>query len=385
MICDEEGIRNAFRDKTQAFGTYTVHQQILRKLGGVKGDTVHLMKDHLFPIILRAFGTSNGVESISPRFNAEISTALMGRYDSHSESAYTTELVPLVGHCLFDATSRVVFGDLFPTDIFPDFEILDQQLTLLLSPIPFAARKAMRSRDRILRAIEVYLQQSWNGSSLEGASPMANDMFSLIRGANLPLSDEAGVLLSFMWGMHSNTINTTHWLFIYLLSDKPSFLRIRDEIDSTMGTKYGGDINNFLSSSSSTLRSGDFPLLDSAIKETLRLTIQMSALREAHKDTEVVYGDGKRAFIREGSLLFLNVGSIQNGGRPDEESCQFRLDRYLPNQKDGTAGKQPPFFAFGSGAHMVSIRFDLTELNELTRTGRSAREDPMRFTNSRSS
>ncbi|KAJ3486347.1 hypothetical protein NLI96_g4299 [Meripilus lineatus] len=181
-------------------------------------------------------------------------------------------------------------------------------------------------------------------------------MFSLIREAHLPVSDEAGILLGFMWGMHSNTINTTHWLFLYLLSDQPSFLRIRDEIDSKMGTMFGGDIRTFLASSASTLRSGDFPLLDSAIKETLRLTIQATTFREAHKDTEIVYGDGKRAFIQKGSWVAPNVGSVQNGGRPEDELSRFRLERYLPNQKDGNASQQPPFLAFGGGAHMCKGR-----------------------------
>lgn len=213
---------------------------------------------------------------------------------------------------------------------------------------------------------------------------MANDMFSLIREAHLPVSDEAGILLGFMWGMHSNTINTTHWLFLYLLSDQPSFLRIRDEIDSKMGTMFGGDIRTFLASSASTLRSGDFPLLDSAIKETLRLTIQATTFREAHKDTEIVYGDGKRAFIQKGSWVAPNVGSVQNGGRPEDELSRFRLERYLPNQKDGNASQQPPFLAFGGGAHMVSFISYSKTLKRLT-TYCSAREGSSLFTNSKCS
>lgn len=356
IICDEEGIKNAFRDRTRAFRTYAGHQQVLRAIGGVKGDAVHLMNDQLFPIIARSFTMSDGLASIAPRFN-EILTTVVAKQDADSGPSHLP-LNSFVGQCLFETTSRVVFGDKFPTSIYPDFETLDSQFALLTAPIPFLARKVVKSRDRIVRLLMVYIDGFWTGSSLEGASPMANEMFSLIREAGLPSSDEAGVLLSFMWGLHSNTINTTYWLFAYLLSDRASFKRIRDEIDSNMNTMFGGDINTFLASPPPDLGSVHFPLMDSAIKETLRLTILMSSLREAQKDTEIPYGDGKRAFICKGGLILLNVGAIQRRSCELEEGlAHFRIDRYVLDQTQAhnLASEQPSFFGFGGGAHMVSV------------------------------
>lgn len=148
VICDEEGIRSAFRDKAHAFGTYVIHQRILRGIGGVKRDAAHLMVDHLIPIVSSTFATNSGIDSFAPSFNAEIYAALLSKYDPRCGLAHTTELESFFGRCLFEATNKAVFGGAFPSGIYQDFEIIDQRSISLLSPIPlFAYTPIRRTRE----------------------------------------------------------------------------------------------------------------------------------------------------------------------------------------------------------------------------------------------
>lgn len=320
------------------------------------------MHDRLFPVISRAFSTADGVASLAPSFNKTI-YSLLSSLEQNISGSSDVHLLHFVGENFYSATSKVVFGSGFPTDTYSDYYTVDNHFVLLMSPIPFTGRAVKRARDRLVRAIEDYIQRSWKNSRLEGASAMATEMYQKIRGRRLSPSDEAGVILTVMWGLHSNVINTSYWLFAYVLADTPSFLRVREEIDSTLRTRFNGDINEFLSSSSA---SHNLPLLDSAIKETLRFVILMHSLREAQKDTTISFGEGQTAVIREGDLVLLYPGAASRTFRSGRELDRFCVDRYLPNEKtsnEGSSGIQPPFWGFGSGTRMV--RNQLVEPEEL--------------------
>ncbi len=349
FICDAQGINSLFRDKRKVFGTHTVHFQMLRAVGGVKRafDVVHLMDQRLFPIVGKAF-SREGVATIAPSFNRDILHRIDVVAERVRDSSEGTRvpLAAFVGENIYCAISNAVFGSLYPFQTYSDFDTLDEDLLLLLSPVPFMGRKALQAQERLVRAIGDYVARTWNDGHLHGASKMASEMVSVLKDTDYSERDMNASLLTFMWGMHSNTIRITFWALVFLLNDKMATSMINEEVDMVLRDHFKGDLGDLLAAPPSSLET-HFPLLDSAIKETLRLTVLLSALREADADTKVI-SDAGELWIRRGDLVMANLSAVHKDDRNFENAGQFRVDRFVDNEKTKSAA-----WGFGGGTHLV--------------------------------
>lgn len=360
VLCNDEGIKDTFYDKARAFSTYTGHRLALRVVGAVKDDVevVHLMNDRLFPIVARGFGSTSGMAYLTSISNDNLFSLLSDVEDDLGSSSQDKPLTSFLGRVLYKASSKTLFGDLFPIDSYTDFEIVDENFFLLISPLPFVARHVVQARTRLLKAIGTYIQVAWKDSHVEGAAPVVSEIVSAIKAADLTLTDEAGLFLNFVWGVRSNSVRSASWLFAHLLTNQDAFARVREEIDGILDSQFSGDLGALLNSHHSTLGSHNFPLLDSAIKETLRLAVLYGSLREARRDIEVEYGNGKKVHFGVGDLLLPNLGTLHHDSEAFEDAGTFRVDRYLSADKEG-----PVFWGFGGGTHVVCI-YILHPLNE---------------------
>ncbi|KAJ3478549.1 hypothetical protein NLI96_g9674 [Meripilus lineatus] len=350
VFCNEDGLRDVFRDKTRAFNVLTGHRLGLRLIGGIKEETqaVHLLDEHLNPLVARAFSTTSGLESIIPAFNEKLGKHIFDQVKELGSSTRDVPVVSFVSEALYSSASTAVFGDLFPIDTYHDFMLLDEHFSRLMFPLPFFTRRVLQARGRLLNSITSYVQSAWKNTHIEKGPPVASEIVATLKATDLSDLDQAGLILSFMWGMHANTIRVATWLFMHLLNHRDSFDRVRTEIDSTINSIYGGDLKSFLETPYSSLRHDEFPLLDSAIKETLRLAVLFGNIREAHKDVEVEYGDGKRAYIPKGELVLLNLGTYYRDEGVCRDGGDFRLDRFISGEG------APTFWPFGGGTHMVN-------------------------------
>lgn len=256
-------------------------------------------------------------------------------------------LMPLIGESLYGAISQATFGPHYPIETYPDFETCDSDLVLLLARIPMLGRKASRAQARILRAITDYIDEASSEGPTKGAPPMAMEMLSVLKDADLEKSDIAGTLLTIIWGMMSNTIHIPYWLMVFLLNDPSAATKIREEVDSELREHFGGDLKRLLAAPFTAV-DDHFPLIDSAIKETLRMAILLSALREAHADTEVISETGKIR-IRKGEMIMANVAAVHTDERYFENPETFRVDRFM-----GTERKKSSHWGFGGGTHLAS-------------------------------
>lgn len=254
---------------------------MLQAVGGVKRafDVVHLMDQRLFPIIGKAF-SREGVDTIAPSLNEEIHRRIdvVANRDTGHSIASRIPLASFVGENIYCSISKAIFGSLYPFNTYSDFEILDEDILSLLSPIPFIGRKASRARERLVTAVGDYVTCAWHDGQLHGASEMASEMVAVLKDTDHSGWDMNGALLTFMWGMHSNTIRITYWAMVFLLNNDLATSMVRDEIDKELRDHFKGNIKNLLSATPSALEDR-FPLLDSAIKETLRLAVLLSTLR----------------------------------------------------------------------------------------------------------
>lgn len=173
-------------------------------------------------------------------------------------------------------------------------------------------------------------------------------MMSAMKDTQLSKSDVDGTLLTFMWGLHSNTFRIAYWFLAFLLNDREIFDRVKEEIDTELRDHYGGDLNRAVSSPSSSLDK-HFPLISSGIKETMRLVVLLNSLREADTDTEIRTSAGPLQ-IRKGDILMPNVNAVHMDDNTYEDAKTFRLDRFVGDEKS-----KQTHLGFGGGTHLVSL------------------------------
>ncbi|KAJ3486334.1 hypothetical protein NLI96_g4300 [Meripilus lineatus] len=340
VFCDKDGISDVFRDKSRAFNALPGHRLSIRLFGGIREEAraLHLLDEHLNPLVARVFSTTSGLSSIIPAFNEKIGQHLFCQANELGTSGRDIPVISFVSEALYSSASSAVFGDLFPLDTYDDFMFLDEHVSRLMFPLPFFTRRVLQARGRLLDSVASFVQSAWKNNHIEQGPPVAQEIVATLKATDLSDSDQVGLILSFIWGMQANTIRTATWLFMHLLNHRESFDRVRAEIHDTLNSIYGGDLKSFLETPYSSMKHDNFPLLDSAIKETLRLAVLFGNIRGAHKDVEVEYGDGKRAHILKGELVLLNL------------VCSTLFDMELVDSSGvPVQGKLPPANTQGTG------------------------------------
>jgi hypothetical protein len=329
---------------------------IMREAFGVKNRT-HIPK--IIESVLMPTATlsllPNSLTSTSVLYNQSLFTHL-NKLSSSSPDVVVT-LSTLSSASVYIATSLSVLGPLFPVDSYDDFVTLDAGLPYLMANIPFLGSKAKAARGRLLSHINVYINDGWRNDGdgyIEGASEFISGAVRVFKQASLSESDSAGLLLGLLVGIHANVIRMVFWLVAYLLNDQDAFSRVQEEVRTTVAAQFS-DITSLLASDLIELNQTNFPLVDSAIKETLRLTALPSSLREAKFDTQIVGENGRVYHIEKGDRVLVDSRGVHldESVYPDPET--FKIDRFV-SSADSTS-RPRNVLTFGGGAHIVRIFF----------------------------
>ncbi|KAJ3477754.1 hypothetical protein NLI96_g10249 [Meripilus lineatus] len=349
VIANAKGVNGIFRDRTKAYNTYLPQLRSVEAIGGVKQskNAVRIINEKLIPVVIQSF-SRDGMDKLGPAFNNDLIRILNSTANEirSSPDGKMIPLRPFINESIYHAIAAAAFGPLYPFDTYDDFERCDSDFILLITRIPFFSRKAIRSREQIIRAIADYIKRAWS-SQLEGVSPMIAEVLSVLRDTDLDEMDLAGTLFTFIWGMQASTKRITHWLMVFLLNNPESAARIRDEIDQEFRDHFDGDIGCLLSTPFTGLEKR-FPLVDSAFKETLRMTTVQVAMRQATVDTELVNEIGTLP-VRKGDTLMPNIYAIHMNEEVYADPKTFRVDRFLPENR-------LTHWAFGGGANMCKGR-----------------------------
>lgn len=352
VLCDELGIKNTFRDKHKSLNTYYAHDVAHKGIGLVK-NAAHLAVDRLFPIYAKHFASMDGMTAVAVAYNREAFSLTTALAKDLGDSTKVYPLREVFSKKIYFASCKSIFGERYPIENYSDYLVVDENFISVMTPIPFFGGKAKSARDRLKKSVEEYIAEVGKGSTLEGASEAMNEIYAAVKEQGLSPQDEAGIVLAGIWAVNSNTGNTLNSLFSFLLSDPKSFMMVRNEMDKVIESKYDGKIESLLAAPPTSLSSTDFPLLESAVKETLRMIVLSLSPRQAHKETTITYGDGSTVNIAKGQFIMLSLGGAHRGGS-FVDGRKFSLTRYVATDTDGTDRRVPPFWGFGEGAHLVS-------------------------------
>lgn len=351
---DLEGVLRIIRDTPKTL--HMPDQQVLEVLGGVKETIPVTLVDRLRTYVARTFSNKT-IPQFSPSFNVHL-----WRHIQNLAISPPAERVPLqrfVGQALYDAVSVAIWGPHFPLDSYEEFRTVDDHLARLFGPAIFIPRDVNKARNLLKTKVGTYIEECWDDEV--GVKGIPEGMSQLIRSLRDAKSfirpeDAQGAFITFLFGLHSNTHRLVAWLLQHLLSDTRAFLRIRREIDHAIDVEFG-DLETLLSAPPTRLGVSSFPLLESAIMETLRLWHAAVTVRDVLEDTEFLSGDLRAPLVaRPGDMVIGNSCAVNMSDEFFEEPDTFQVDRFVgcsALKEDDGRTRSVPLGVFGTGTHVV--------------------------------
>lgn len=345
VLCDKEGVARVMRDAPKCL-TNNFNTRMLEAVGGVTSSTItHSLFGKLTGVVIRSF-SSRAVFKLAPGYTQRIIEEIMLFADGRP-----VPISEFVGESLYRAVSFTLWGPQYPLDTYAKFKYIDSQIPRLLSSILFPPRRATQARDSLKCMLGEFLKEHWDEvHGIAGAASAGNDVVRTLRQASLSPSDERGVLLSFLLGLHANSLRVTTWFLAFLLSHPIAVRSIQEEIDHAIKTEFGS-LSILLSSPVESFGTGTFPLLNSALQETMRLIVPPVFMRQVKADTDFPLNDATTIGLKQGQYVVADGCNLNMAHNVFEEPSKFKYDRFT--QFEGENGKSTPLLVspFGGGVH----------------------------------
>jgi Cytochrome P450 len=325
-----------------------------------EGSVHAAIEGEVYPNAFRHFS-----QPILSETTSRYSRALLEAIESmrNSSNDRTIGLWNLVIPMIYESSSRAAFGDSFPHEsTLSDFIKFDEGFTLLAARLPTIFTGTYdAARARLIKQLIRWTNAGKpNRESPAGISPLVTEAVDTMCQADLSAFDIGGHLLSLLWGTQANTMWTTFWFLAYVLQDPENVRRLRKEIDDALSAQFGGSVKALVEADPAKLSSNDFILLESAFRETMRLSSGVIIARQVSNDVTLHTSAGKPTLLVPGEVIFVTPRSVHLNADVYEDPFSFKLDRFVTD--DGMAlrhptvdGKLLPYnlLAWGGGKHMV--------------------------------
>ncbi|KAH7920919.1 cytochrome P450, partial [Leucogyrophana mollusca] len=379
VVSSADAIAAVLRDRHETLHADVMHIALLRCVGAINHD-IHriceILHHEIFPIIAHHL-TRHSLIDISPQFGTRLRSQLDVAFSSHIRQSIS--LKELVGRSLFEATSSALLRPSFPTSFYDDLIMLDSSIYSRLYKLPFFPHPSARARQRLLDHLADYIEEMERDGA-EGE--LISRVIEVFKANKLGRSDRAGLMLVFIWGSHINPMNTAIWVLTFLLANREAMTKIREEVDHTIHSQFTS-LNSLLAADPCVMDGSGFSLLDSAIRETMRLTVITTVVRRATCDTELT-SDGRTIHISKGEHVMADVRAPHHNEATYPDAETFIYDRFVFREDNENIPGQLPrsnqrtaltFFGWGSGKHICKGRhlalyirkIPLHQFDEITR------------------
>ncbi|KAL7628401.1 hypothetical protein AAE478_002603 [Parahypoxylon ruwenzoriense] len=353
------------RARTVSFSPYVV--AFAERIMAAGRDTVDLLSQDLFgdggPASLRAETTKAMHDSLKRADLDDTTRASLGVVLSFLDSADGVgDLragVPLfhwIRRFLSAAGTQALYGPESPMrnlEIVDDFWMVDRDFgALAVDFMPgLVAPGANRARERFFDAFRRY----YAAGSLESASRFVKARHEVNKKYGVGDEDIAHFDLGVCTALLVNTVPAMSWMLYYAFSDQTILARLRGDIEAavsgTDGTREASitpvNIPQVIEAS---------PLLESFVKEVLRVQSRGSSARFVLEDTFIDDTDGTTYLLKKNSLLTMPsalVHGSETGWGPDAKA--FDASRFLES-RDNFKIAASSYRVFGGGNAMCPGR-----------------------------
>jgi len=258
-----------------------------------------------------------------------------------SEAWQDAQLYEVIWDIMFRAGTEALFGGGTVTkELRADFEIFDRQFPLLVAGLPRPLLKAGNDAlDRLGRA-------KLPG---EGPSHWIRDRQPLIDA--LPPDERGHMRLPALWAIHANTIPSTFWTLYWLLRSPDGLAAVLAELEEHSREDGGPKVRDL----------NNLKMLDSVIREALRLSSGSLTVREALEDF-ALETEGGTYQLRKGDRVCLAPFITHRDPDVFEDPLEYKYDRFHAEggrkQFYKNGHRVPlPLMPFGAGSSMCPGRF----------------------------
>ncbi|KAI1268012.1 cytochrome P450 [Xylariaceae sp. FL1019] len=319
------------------------------------------------------FGPGDYLNEISLDAARELKDQVMAFIASAEEkpgNQKPVDLLQWVRHMVTVSTANYFYGPQNPMVLDPSLEDafwdFDNGLGgLLMNILPsITARKAYTGRERLVRALEVYLE----GGKHMTASKIVQKRVEIALQHGWTLRATARSELSFLFAGIVNATTSTFWILLQIFADPQLLAIVRTELMDSIKRDDGqhSGTNKHLTLSMADLRDR-CPMLVAVYRECLRLGSDNYSTRMVKEDT--VLAD--RYFLKKGAVVQIAGGVIHADKSIWGENVEtFNPNRFLDkksNVGDRSNAIHPAAFrAFGGGKTLCPGRhFAMNEILSL--------------------
>ncbi|KAI7340817.1 hypothetical protein KC315_g489 [Hortaea werneckii] len=313
---------------------------------------------------------SKGLEEVNQAFFDEIATHVNAL--PRGQGTESVGLWTWVGRVVSMSSTTAAYGPFNPfaldASLVDDFWYIAQKMHILFTfqrpwLLSCLAPQLSEARERVFRALREYseTEQYSSGSSLAQESARIR----LSKGMTKSQSGQAE--LSIVMALLLNTVPATFWFVLYIFADAKILADLRQEVDAC--TTATGNNHNLTATKLRT----HCPLLNSALRETLRLAAPMNTTRYVREDTALRNSvTGGTYLLRKGSLAQIATTVIHQqsdvygagAGAPPESFCAERFlstsgkaeDPATGFRRSGGENVAGSFGTFGGGSSVCPGR-----------------------------
>ena len=287
---------------------------------------------------------SKGLEEVNQVFFDEIATHVNGL--PRGEGTKPVELWTWVGRIVSLSSTTAIYGPCNPfaleASLVDDFWKIAQNMHILfMFPrswlLSCLAPKLSEARQRVFRALREYSETE----KYTLGSQLAQESARVRLGKGMTKSQSGQAELSMTMAILLNTVPATFWFLTYIFADANLVAEVRKEVDACT-TPTG---NKHLLTATK-LRT-HCPLLNSALRETLRLAAPMNTTRYVREDTTLRNSaTGETYLLRKGSLAQIATtvihqqAEIYGAEAPPEDFCAGRFLRTMAGEEEERRGAE---------------------------------------------
>ncbi|XP_054623831.1 cytochrome P450 7B1 [Dunckerocampus dactyliophorus] len=278
----------------------------------------------------------------------------------------TAGLYDFCGSIMFEATFLTLYGR--PAHavrhsrmaaLRDHFFRFDAVFPLLIAQIPiWLLGRTQSIRDELIRFFLPQRTSSWSHAShfIKRRSELFEQQH-LLRDV-----DKAAHHFAILWASVGNTVSAAFWAAYHLLSQPVALVAVRREIHDVL--KQGGmDVSGDADVMISRDLLDKLLHLESAIKESLRLSSASMNIRVVQEDMSLCLDAERSVSVRRGDIIALYPQSMHMDANIYEEPQMFRYDRFVQDGREKADffkdGHKLRYFLmpFGSGSSMCPGRF----------------------------
>ncbi|KAI7238856.1 hypothetical protein KC330_g2321 [Hortaea werneckii] len=294
---------------------------------------------------------SKSLDEVNQTFFDEIATHVNAL--PRGEGTKPVELWTWVGRIVSMSSTTAIYGPFNPFALEPclvdDFWNIAQNMHILfMFPrswlLSCLAPKLSEARKRVFRALRDYSETEMYTSGSQLVQESAR--IRLSKGMTKSQSGQAE--LSMVMAILLNTVPATFWFLTYISADVKLLADLRQEVDAcTTPTN-----NNRHILTATKLRT-HCPLLNSALRETLRLAAPMNTTRYVREDTSLRHpATGETYLLRKGGLAQIATtvihqqAEIYGAQAPPEDFCAERFLRTMVGEEERRGAEEDPAAGF---------------------------------------